>query len=477
MGSQDNEFEPPRIAIKGKTGRVVRIPTRLLAAVTDYYNAVNYSGELYASAYRTAIQEGLRGADRIARTRELAASPTAAMRESAAQFARTQTFQDRFQGEGWYNAGMREAVRLKNNKLARWLFPFVRTPANIVRENARFSPAGIVGTAKGAISGNLKGGALSDLSAKNVLGTAIFIWALHKALRGQITGAGPSDPRKRSALQATGWQPYSALKDGEYQSFRRLVPVNFALGAAADIADQIKANPNDPTLAGKIYSAIVRTSKQVLDNPFLPTITNIASAMQNAKKAAAFASYEAIPGIVRDVAHMADRTIRNPQTPAQEFEQNIPGLTSRVPARLDASGQPEMRPVSQLGGFNPFPTSAAKNDPVLGELARLGIAPGNAPSKATAPARGEIKGSKRPSTRVSPDEGQQLEKQDSQMFYSRLKGMMGSPRWQALNDAQRTAAIKRLRTQIAAGRFGRLAQLRASQSANQWRVLGETPAR
>src|SRR6185437_10150663 len=209
VGSQDNEFEPPRIAIKGKAGRIVRIPSRVLAAVTDYYNAVNYSGELHASAYRLATQEGLRGQERAARIHELTANPTEAMKEGAAQFARTQTFQDNFRGEGWYNAAMREALKLKTNKLARWMFPFLRTPANIVRENARFSPAGIVGTAKGAISGDLHGGNLSDAAAKNVLGSAVFLWALHKALAGHITGAGPSDPRKRQALQATGWQPYS----------------------------------------------------------------------------------------------------------------------------------------------------------------------------------------------------------------------------------------------------------------------------
>lgn len=477
VGSQDNEFEPPRIAIKGKTGRIVRIPTRLLAAVTDFYNAVNYNGELYAGAFRAATQEGLSGADRMARIRELAAHPTQDMQKSAAQFARTQTFQDNFQGEGWYNAAMREALRLKNNKLARWLFPFVRTPANIVRENVRFSPLGTVGAVKGAIAGDVRGGALSDLSAKNVLGTSIFLWALHKALGGQITGAGPTNPEKRRALTATGWQPYSVLKDGEYQSFRRMVPVNFALGAAADIADQIKANPNDPTLAGKIYTAITHTSKQVLDNPFLPTISDIANAMQSSKRAASFASYEVIPGFVRDTAHMLDRTVRTPQTAAQEFETNIPGLTSRVPARIDSSGQPEMRPVSSLGGFNPFPTSAAKGDPVLSELGRLGITSGNAPKKATAPARGTVKGSKRPSTTVSTDEAEHLERQDSQLFYNRLHSMMNAPRWNALNDAQRTAAIKRLRARIAATRYGRLQQMRTAASANQWRVVGETPTR
>ena len=463
VGSQDNEFEPPRIAIKGKTGRIVRIPSRVLAAVTDYYNSINYAGELHASAYRTATQEGLHGQERIARIRELVAHPTDDMKEGAANFARTQTFQDNFRGEGWYNAGMREALKLKTNKLARWLFPFLRTPANIVRENARFSPAGIVGTAKGAIAGDLRGGNLSDAAAKNVIGSAVFLWALHKALGGHITGAGPSDPRKREALQATGWQPYSVLKDGEYSSFRRLVPVNYALGAAADIAEQLRTKPDDPALAGRIYSAITRTSKQVLDNPFLPTITNIANAMQSTKKAASFASYETIPGFVRDIAHATDRTVRVPRTPAQEFENNLPGLTGRVPARIDVTGQPIKRPVNQLGGFNPFPDSPVRNNPVVSEAARLGIGPMNAPSKVSAPRTGLPKGAKAPSLALSDPERAAVQRQDAAQFSRELSGLMANPRWAHLTDTQRTAILREVRAKISATRFARVRQLRSQQ--------------
>ncbi|MGH9716785.1 MAG: hypothetical protein ACRD4R_08660 [Candidatus Acidiferrales bacterium] len=475
----ENEFEPRKIAIKGKLGRVVRVPSRLLAAITDFFHVANYSSELHATAWRIASQEGLEGRERIARFGSLLANPTDAMKERAFQFARTQTFQDNFQGEGWYNAAMREALKLKSNKIARWAFPFVRTPMNIVREGVRYSPLGFLGSAKGAIGDGLSGGELTDSLTKNTLGTAVYLYALDKALAGHITGAGPSDPRKRQALENTGWQPYSYLANGKYNSYRRMVPLNFVLGAAADTAEALRSSPSDPAIASKIFSGAGMAAQHVLDVPFLSSTTQLASLLEGPKQAAHVGSYELIPGFVRNTAHMLDPTARIPQTPGQEFEANIPGLTNRVPARVDLSGQPVMQPSSQLGGFNPFPARAARNDAVLAELARLGVTQTNPPKKTAAPAKAFAKGAHRPSMPISPREAQQLQTSESKAFYQGAARMMGQPQWAKMTDAVRLEALKRLREKITAARYGRLMELRSPKPSAQpagWQVIGTSPA-
>jgi hypothetical protein len=45
-----------------------------------------------------------------------------------------------------------------------------------------------------------------------------------------------------------------------------------------------------------------------------------------------------------------------------------------VPPAIDITGQPLRRDVSQVGGMNPFFRTKATDDPVVKELARLGIA-------------------------------------------------------------------------------------------------------
>ena len=71
-----------------------------------------------------------------------------------------------------------------------------------------------------------------------------------------------------------------------------------------------------------------------------------------------------VPSALGNIAQAQDRTIWLPTTIPEFVETKIPGMTSRVPADIDITGQPAQRPVSELGGANPFPISTVTNDPV-----------------------------------------------------------------------------------------------------------------
>ncbi|HXO04865.1 MAG TPA: hypothetical protein VN884_04450 [Candidatus Sulfotelmatobacter sp.] len=457
--SGSNEFGSPDIAIKGKLGRAVRIPTRLLAAVTDGEHVVNYTAQINSIAYRIAAQEGLNpftleGATRI---KELRANPTKEMRAEAEEYAQTQTLQQGFEAPGRYNKYMRDVASLKNKGgIWQYLFPFVKTPADVVRESARYSPLGLIGTAKGVMFDGLKGGELSDALAKNALGTGAFLWALNKALKGELTGSGPTNPRKRAALEATGWQPYSLKVGNKYYTWKGLPPAYLTLGLAANIAESIKENPNDPGIGKLVAEGLKKSSDLGRDIPFLNSMSEITNLFEGRQNIGSTLSNELIPGFVRNTAHILDPIVRKPGSVGESFESNIPGLSQRVPARTGLDSSVINRPSSALGGFNPYPVSQETTDPTTLEQARLA----QLPKPLTKPERAGIPD-------ATPREKAQLALQENIFVRNQLAGMQNTPRWKTLSDDQKERVLANLRTRFEKTRTARLLELRKSSGGAQ----------
>ena len=157
-----------------------------------------------------------------------------------------------------------------------------------------------------------------------------------------------------------------------------------------------------------------------------------------------------------NIAEGLDRTVRHPQGIAEVLESRIPGLTGNVPPSLDITGKPLERPVSQLGGANPFPISTAKNDSVLSELARLGIATPIPPK--------EVKQG-REKVELSESERIQIAQQEGAQLYRRVSAALETD-WRNLPDERKVVAIKKWRTQIDKGRAFRLFRLRTEATSN-----------
>jgi hypothetical protein len=476
-----NEFAPRDIAIKGKLGKVIRIPTRLLAAITDGEHVVNYSSQMTSIAMRMAVQQvdrNLGPMDYVTavakRAAEIRQNPTPEMRAEAEKYAQTQTLQQGFEGPGLYNNTMRAVSNLKNNGgVWKYLFPFVKTPANVVRESWRYSPLGLASTAKGVMFDGLKGGELSDALAKNVLGTGAFLYALEGALHGKITGAGPGDPMKRAALEATGWQPYSIkTSSGRYISWKGLPPVYMTVGLAADIAEAIHENSNDPSIGPKMVATWSKFKDMGRDVPFLNSMAEITNLWEGRQNVGSTLANEIVPAGIRNIAHIVDPTVRKPSGVLQSFESQIPFASKNVPPKTDIAGQPIQRPASALGGFNPYPVTTETTDQVLQEQARLSQLP-KPPTKL-----------QRAGVQVeTPREKTQLDAQDAIQLHDDLGKITANQNWwKTLPDPQKQQVIQRLKDRIARSRAARLLELRKgsnpqpSQATNSWQVVAEQPA-
>src|SRR5260370_20250089 len=134
-------------AIKGVTGKVIRFPSKVLERQTNLMYMLNYFGELHAQAARAAIKEGLDGQALHARQEYLAANPTDTMIDAAHETGLHNTFQTKLSAFG---QGAQRLIQKGPTGLAKYLFPFVRTPVNLLKASGEFSPYALLKAARGA---------------------------------------------------------------------------------------------------------------------------------------------------------------------------------------------------------------------------------------------------------------------------------------------------------------------------------------
>lgn len=217
-------------AVGGRTGRIVRIPTRGLMAADEAFKGMARQSALDGMAVRVAYREGRRGDAFKQRVAELAASPTDEMLHEAFDYARYMTFQ---RPPGTFGTGI---MKWKQDIPALALIvPFVRTPTNLLKYAVERSP--IAPILKEWRADFMAGGAKRDLAVAKALvgsgiGASVTLWAAD----GKITGGGPADENATRLMRADGWQPYSVKIGDTWVSYQRLDPYATILGIASDLA-------------------------------------------------------------------------------------------------------------------------------------------------------------------------------------------------------------------------------------------------
>ena len=120
------------------------------------------------------------------------------------------------------------------NAFIKFIFPFVKTGANILQMNldhnglyAVLSPA-----QRKILLSNTPEGALAR--SQVAFGTFSLAFGTMLAANGLITGSAPPDPKERKALFETGWRPYSVKIGDKYISYQGYEPIHTMLGFSAD---------------------------------------------------------------------------------------------------------------------------------------------------------------------------------------------------------------------------------------------------
>lgn len=412
--------------IPGAVGVRIRTPFRLLALADAAVKEVLRSGAIYQSAYRTAVKEGKSGDALIDRMAELVTNPTKEMIEYAERKAREHTFSEDLGEFGRALLMARDAV-----PGGRLVFPFIITPVNVMKFFLRRTPAGVLTAFK--VEGNRivlrEGGEAEEALARSLVGSmllGLFGWM---AYTGVVTGGGPSDPSRRRALLATGWQPYSVRVGNQYISYRGIEPLATFLAAAADTVESFRHDPD------KVVPNLTRQlTRSIANATFVNQLSGLLEVTSNPYEAERYiadtAASTVVPAAVGALARTLDPTVRDPQNVWQRFATRVPGLRQAVPAKTDVYGR-EVR-LEGVALLTP-PMSAIRSDPLLEEAVRLGVSIPE-PSKKV-----KVRGKE---VERTPEKRAEIKRRRAQ-YYEALSRLVASTAYQRLDDDTKRRVLER----------------------------------
>jgi len=332
-----------------------------------------------ALAVRRAAQEGLTGANRAARARDILTNieDYPQLVEEANNMAKRVVMQEQ--------RGDRAVQALQSRQgplgLAQSLvMPFVRTPYNVAAQGLGMTPAGYFGAARSIARGDT--GEFADRVARATVGTGVMGIGSALAANGHLTGAMPTDTTERSTLPP-GWQPYSVKIDTPggpaYVKYSNLGPIGVPLALAASTHDAIRSGqPMDPTAIGGRF--VGGFGRYMVDSTMLQSMSNLLDAINQPERkgenflesiASQFAPYG---GLGRQLDRALGTSPRDPHGILDAMEAAYPGLSGNVRPRLDTWGQPVQQTQSGLGAFaSPLSYGMEGNDPYLRVLHENGV--------------------------------------------------------------------------------------------------------
>ena len=314
-----------RAAIPGKTGKVIRTPLRFLLAADEFSKAMLRRGALHQLAYRAAKKKKLTGHNRDLFIAAYLQNPPLDGQQAATEQAADATFQKELGQFGkWILRGRRDFPTLA------YLMPFITTPTNIIKYGLKRSPLNAFRVGYKLSKGDLKGGELSDETARTLIGSAIAMTLATFVTEGLVTGGGPDDWQEKQRLyEAEDWQPYSIKIGGKYYQYGRIEPLGMMIGLTASFVETMdRATEQEQK---KVAEAIVKAfSDNLLSKTWAWGLTTAMEAIRSGridKIDRWLSSYPltAVPNLSAQIARAKDPHFREVQTLMDRYKARVPG--------------------------------------------------------------------------------------------------------------------------------------------------------
>ena len=341
----------------------VGLPTRTLGSVDELMKQTVYRSKVQARAHvqaaEMAYDAGLRGKAakdfvKSAVSKKLAEAfdmngrgiDPAALKE-----AQTATFsQDLLPG----TLGKSITVLTQNNRAAKLVLPFTKTPTNVIRYGWKMTPALnlLQGEYRDMLLGRMGKEAQAQAVGQMSMGALFMGTAAYLAADGQITGGGPKDPKLKQELMATGWKPYSYVtinEDGTktFTEFGRFDPVAIPFGIVADLQDALHNLDREDTpeeIEAAVGGLLIALGKQFTSKSYLLGATQTMEAIMDPETRMASVGGNMVASFIPYSAAMRqlndDGYMREARSMSDKVMATIPGLSESVPARYDAFGEP-----------------------------------------------------------------------------------------------------------------------------------------
>jgi hypothetical protein len=363
---------------------------RMLQGSDQFFKTLNYSGEVYAQAWRKAVKEG-QGKMTMDQMRdralELMTNPPRDIIDAATAQAAKATFTEDPGKITQALMNVREKVPVLH-----FLMPFLMTPGNILRTSMLSTPlAPLMTKYKEAIA---QGGAEATLARTRMgIGTTVMLTTLDLAINDKLSGSGP-DPQSSEykTLIRTGWRPYSVKVGDKWVSYRGLEPFTTVIGMGADIGEAVKKASNSTgdslvdtgtMIFDMMSAATFGVAQGMLERSYLTGMADfIDAARQSETKGPVWfekfiASFT--PRILLDARQITDPAIYDARTLVENIKQRIPGMQDDLTQRRDEWGR-ALKIDSGLGRaydiLSPLAVTQSKPEAIDKELLEQGISLG-----------------------------------------------------------------------------------------------------
>ena len=267
-------------------GKAIRLPFRAMLAGDEFAKATVAQMETRRQAARQAflaIDNGVPVDQAIDGMVVQITNPDAKILQRVDDSVKEATFQSDMGQIG--NTML--MVRNRLGPVGTVLAPFVKTVVNVEKELFKRTPfAPVMKEVRDELAA---GGARRQMAlGKMAMGSSVMGWMMYETLDGNISGAGPTDPKRREFLRQTnpGWQPFSIKIGDKWVSYAGLEPIGGLIGMAATLAEvgSVYAKDDDSDWTDLMLYAALVPFKYVGELPFMSGMANLTSLIEELKR-------------------------------------------------------------------------------------------------------------------------------------------------------------------------------------------------
>lgn len=308
-------------AIGGKTGRIVRIPGRLLRAADEFAKAVVVPIEAAAYAYRQGANLGY--SDDV--LREFIQDQLKNEKSLANEWGKMRSLELTFQEQQRPGSAVNYLIQLReaggiSGTIMKFVLPFIKTPSNILKQGIRKSPLGAVNIAWQTVKG-VAGKREFDSEYVSLAAEQLLAWGVVMMLAGSddddkpfITGSSPQYGSAETRFKANKVPPYSIRIGKNYYSYQRIEPLSTGLAFIADGIEAYKAAKRGEDGQKIMRTLIAKSGRLISEKSFLDSIGTITKIAQDPEQSGMkyltnFAASWS-PNIVRHTINMFDDNVR-----------------------------------------------------------------------------------------------------------------------------------------------------------------------
>lgn len=415
------------------------MPTRALRGMDIWAKQMNYEAELGSIAKRMEKKgEG--------KYEELLKNPNESMMQEASQYADYTTFMGKLGKIGTQIEKLRTTV-----PGGRFIMPFVRTIANLVKRGVEMTPG--VGAMK-LLGGKVKGKEVTQVLVKQIEGAMIALVVASMFDDDEITGDVPANKAEREAFYRQGKKPWSIKVGDTWYQYRRVEPFNTPIAAVGILYDTWKRTGEEPSTEF-VYRSAAGFVNNIIDSSYLSGLTQVLDSVRKADKwpqkltnmfDRTIASFSPMSSFQRSFVRAIEAVdkegaiLRKPKGAVETLAAATPFISEMVPARKDVWGEEVVIEGSPLAQWLPWKAAKATKDVVEKEIERLhGLGLLSYPGM---PAKYMSVAGKR--LDLDDERYDKLITESGQASKKKLDSLVGTSYWKMLSDKEKASRIQRI---------------------------------